>query len=200
MIDQDLIDRNSRSLDLALANAKKINDVLHLINDAFESELFTKFNHYIENNKDSDLWIPETDTYGKPMATVPRYKLSWQAESVIEELHEICQSQTMNIQKMFAKKIGDFRGIVIWRDHEGYSLDWHTDNPVIGTSLQVYMSGSADNPGTEFANKDSTCLVPFAVNSGYVVDQSSNNRPRHRVSGVVPPGSIRYSLFAMWNS
>lgn len=200
MIDSDLIEKNENILGTALNQSRIISPVLRVFNHAFTTDLLNKLTQYFEHNYHSDLWVPETDTYGKPMTHVQRTKLTWEADTVIEESHEVCQAQKSLIEHLLGKSIGGFRGIVIWRDHPGYAMGWHTDNPVIGTSVQIYLHGSSANPGTEFRINDQVIEVPFVPNTGYLVDQSNYTRPTHRVAGTVPDNHVRYSLFAMWNN
>jgi hypothetical protein len=199
MIDQQLIETNTQSLSKSLKNSKVADNYLRLVSDPFDKNLIAKFNRYIEQNYNSELWQADTDEHGVPRYAVPRFKISWDADTIIEELHEICQQQKPVLEEIYYKQFGDFVGIMIWRDHPGFEIGWHTDNPIIGASLQIYMGGSDNNPGTEFKVNDSNLVLPFVPNTGYLVDQSDNSRPRHRSAGTVAEGAIRYSLFAMWN-
>lgn len=198
MIDQSLITENSATLVTALENSNKINTRLSLVSSAFNSALLTKLQQYLNDNYHSDNWIPETNEYGTPMHEVPRYKLTWDADTVIEELHEVCAAATPVLKKMYPNSFQTFNGIVVWRDHPGYFIDWHTDNPVIGISLQLYLTENNNAPGTEFVVESGTIAVPFVKNSGYVVDHSGTNKPSHRVAYPVPDNCLRYSLFALW--
>lgn len=200
MIDSALIEKNKNILGTALERSRIVSPVLRVLTQAFDTDLLDKLTQYFTTNYNSELWVPETDTYGKPMTRVQRAKLTWEADTVIEETHEVCQAQKSIIEHLLSKPIGTFRGIVIWRDQPGYTLGWHTDNPVIGTSVQVYLQGESANPGTEFRINDNPVRVPFVPNTGYLVDQSSESRPTHRVAGTVPDNHVRYSLFAMWNN
>jgi hypothetical protein len=92
-----------------------------------------------------------------------------------------------------------FDGITLWRDQGGYNLDWHTDNPVIHLTMQIYLSGSLDNPGTEFKIDSGSIIAPFVPNTGYFIDQRII-RPMHRLEHVVPENQTRYSLFALWKN
>lgn len=200
MLDYDLIAANTQTLNQSLRESQPINHSLRLVSGALQLELLSKLGDYFQDNFHSDLWVPETTTYGVPMLKTPRYKLTWHAESVIEELHEICQAQTDCLETLYQKPLGPFKGIVIWRDHTGYELDWHQDNPVIGMSIQIYLQGSEHNPGTEFQIESGNHTVPFVPNTGYIVDQSTASRPWHRVSGQVPKDQVRYSLFVIWDN
>lgn len=198
MIDQNLIDQNIVRLNSAVKNNTSINDQLKLVNNAFDQAMLSKLQDYFDANYNSKLWEPETTAYGRPMTDVPRFKLAWESESVIEELHEVCNGITPLVSELYPGVERKFDGIVIWRDHPGYDLSWHTDNPVIEVSLQVYLSGSDCNPGTEFKTGDSSLPLPFIVNTGYIVNHDGVTRPMHRVAHPVPENEIRYSLFALW--
>jgi hypothetical protein len=133
------------------------------------------------------------------MDKTPRYKLAWDPESVIEETYEICQALTPVLAEIYSEALKKFDGIIIWRDHPGYDIEWHTDNPVISTSLHVYISGSERNPGTEFKTRDTSLVLPFKINTGYICRRTSPG-PVHRVAHPVPDGEVRYSLFAIWKN
>ena len=91
-----------------------------------------------------------------------------------------------------------FHGIVLWEDSEGYEIDWHTDNPLLMATIQIYVAGSTDNPGTEFKLLDgSTHTCDFKINTGSLIDQTKH-RLSHHSTGRVPDLARRYSLFAMW--
>lgn len=197
MIDQNLIDQNINTLVDAVKHSKSVTDQLKLVENVFDQSLMVKLEEYFTANYNSDLWTSETTAYGVPMDNIPRFKLAWDPESVIEELHEVCQALTPLVQDIYPDATRKFDGIVIWRDHAGYDLAWHTDNPVIEVSLQIYLSGSARNPGTEFKTGESTLTLPFIPNTGYIVNHCGK-RPVHRVAHPVPEGEVRYSLFALW--
>lgn len=199
MIDQNLINQNIVALTTAVNNNEIINSQLRLIKNAFHQALILKLQEYFDQNYDNDLWVPETTEYGVPMDNIPRFKLTWEAESVIEELHEICQALTPLVIELYPDTQKKFNGIVIWRDHPGYDLAWHTDNPLIDVGLQIYLSGSPHNPGTEFKTGDTSLVLPFIPNTGYIV-KHTGNRPVHRVAYPVPVGEVRYSLFAIWEN
>jgi hypothetical protein len=198
MIDQNLIDQNITKLIDAVTHSKSVTEQLKLVENAFDQSMLSKLQEYFNANYSSNLWGPETTAYGIPMDNIPRVKLAWDPESVIEELHEVCRALTPNVLEMYPDAQRKFDGIVIWRDHPGYNLAWHTDNPVIEVSLQIYLSGSSRNPGTEFKTENSSLIVPFVPNTGYIVNHSGNKRPMHRIAHPVPEGEIRYSLFALW--
>jgi hypothetical protein len=198
MIDQQLIDENIDTLVAGLTTANSVDRRLHLVQSVFTQSMLTKLQEYFITNEHSDLWVPETTQYNIPMKDRPRHKITWDAETVIEELHEVCNGATNTVQKMYPGSIKPFNGVIIWRDCPGYYFGWHTDNPVINVSMQIYLQGSENNPGTEFEVENNSVIAPFIPNSGYIVDHSGDNKPRHRVTHAVPEGSVRYSLFALW--
>ena len=198
MIDQQLIDQNTATLIVSVTTAKRINSQLNLITSVFTPSLLTKLETYFVERESSELWVPETTMYNVPMSDRPRHKLTWEAESVIEELHEVCNNLTDTVHRIYPTCTKPFCGIVIWRDREGYDIKWHTDNPVVDVTLQVYLSGSEKNPGTEFEVGDGTVTAPFIPNTGYIVQHAGEKRPRHQIAYPVPAGETRYSLFAIW--
>ena len=159
--------------------------------------MLVKLQEYFDTHYHNEMWIPETTQYGLPMHNTPRYKITWDPESVIEEIYEVCHLMTPILQELDPTAPIKFDGIAIWRDHSGYDLDWHTDNPAIHLTMQIYLIGSLDNPGTEFKIDSGSIIAPFIPNTGYFIDQRSF-RPPHRVAHKVPENQIRYSLFALW--
>ena len=199
MIDQHLIDNNVSSLINALKDGLAISPKVKFIKDAFDQNMLSKLQVYFDNNYHSDLWKPETNEYGIPMKTMPRCKLQWDAESVIEEIHEVCNSVTPLLQKLYTRPTIVFDGITLWRDEPGYNIAWHTDNPKIHMTMQVYLCGSEQCPGTEFKTELGSMTAPFVPNTGYFIDQHEV-RPEHRLAYTVPKNQIRYSLFAIWKN
>ena len=197
MIDQELINRNSDTLSAALQHSQQITPQLRFIHNAFDQSMLLKLQEYIDNNFHSELWVPESTHYGRPMVNAPRHKISWEPESVIEEIHEVFGSITPLLQELDPEIPIVFSGITLWRDQSGYALDWHTDNPAIHLTMQIYLSGSLENPGTEFKTEAGSITAPFVPNTGYYIDQRKV-RPPHRTSHAVPENQIRYSLFALW--
>lgn len=198
MIDQTLIDKNSFLAKSAIRKSKLVDPRLHVLKSVFSDDLLDKLTDYFSKNYHSDLWVPESDQYGSLLQDSPRYKLAWDAETVIEELYFICDSLSDEINNLYPNVERKFSGITIWRDHPGYKIGWHTDNPVIATSMQVYIDGGTANPGTEFETINGSHLVPFVINNGYIANHEVNNRPRHRIGHMVPSCEIRYSVFALW--
>lgn len=189
MIDDKLIQQNILHAQHSVANATPISNNILLIKNVFTTELIHKLYSYILNHVDQP-WESETDEYGN-LQTLPRQKVRWHAESVIEETHEIFQALGETVlQKV--KLNSNFRGMTLWKDLPGYTLQWHQDNPVIDVSMQVYLAGNSKQPGTQFRN----FTVPFVPNTGYILYQTLG-RTEHCLSGTV--SDTRYSLFSMWS-
>jgi hypothetical protein len=199
MIDQDLINHNVDILSTAFKNSRQITPQLRFIQNAFDQPMLSKLKEYVDTHYHSDLWKSETTAYGQPLDNRPRHKLAWDPESVVEEMHEVCHLLTPVLQELDPTKPIVFDGITLWRDRSGYDLDWHTDNPAIHLTMQIYLFGSLDNPGTEFKIDSGSITAPFVPNTGYFVDQRIA-RPTHRLAHVVPENQIRYSLFALWKN
>jgi hypothetical protein len=199
MIDQDLINHNVDILSTAFKNCQQLTPQLRFIQNAFDQPMLSKLKEYVDAHYHSDLWKSETTAYGQPLDNRPRHKLAWDPESVVEEMHEVCHLLTPVLQQLDPTKPIVFDGITLWRDQSGYDLDWHTDNPAIHLTMQIYLFGSLDNPGTEFKIDSGSITAPFVPNTGYFVDQRIT-RPTHRLAHVVPKDQIRYSLFALWKN
>jgi hypothetical protein len=197
MIDQNLIDENIITLTNALKNNTSVTDQIKIVKNAFNQSLMSKLQEYFDENYNSNLWRPEStrrDQVGD------RFNISWDPESVIEELNEVCQKITPVVSEIFSDGQKKFKGLVIWRDHPGYYFGWHQDGPDIEVSLQFYLSGSARNPGTEYNIHGNIVVLPFAPNTGYFVNHGVGEQHWHKIVCPVPEGEIRYSLFALWDN
>ena len=199
MIDQDLINHNTDTLSTAFKKSQQVTPQLRFMQNAFDQPMLSKLKEYVDAHYHSDLWNYETTEHGQPMDDIPRHKLPWDPESVVEELHEVCHLLTPVLQELDPTKPIVFDGITLWRDQGGYDLDWHTDNPAIHLTMQIYLFGSQDIPGTEFKIDSGSITAPFVPNTGYFVDQRIV-RPTHRLAYMVPENQIRYSLFALWKN
>jgi len=199
MIDQDLINYNADTLLTAFKNSRQLTPQLRFIQDAFDQSMLLKLKEYVDTHQHCDLWTVETTTYSTTLNSKPRHKLAWDPESVVEEMHEVCHLLTPTLQELYPTKSIVFDGMTLWRDQSGYNLDWHTDNPAVHYTMQIYLFGSQNNPGTEFKVSSGSITVPFVPNTGYFVDQGIC-RPTHRLAHVVPEDQIRYSLFALWKN
>lgn len=195
MIDQTLIASNSLALRKSLLASLDIGDGLYSVKEPFTSDALKKLHHYLHDGSDKP-WEQETTSDYKIM-DVARRKISWQAESIVEEMHEVC-SQLTDLVAQRCQRAIQFHGITLWEDCADYAIDWHTDNPVLAATLQIYLFGDPQNPGTEFELLDGRRHVcDFVPNTGYFIDQTKH-RLQHRTTGKVPASTLRYSLFSMW--
>jgi hypothetical protein len=195
MIDQNIITNASISLQNALTDRFQHTNDFCTIKNVFSQEVLHKVNDYILNDSDKP-WALETTEHGVEMK-VPRSKINWHGETVVEELHCAMESITPEVQVILKKDI-KFLGIVLWQDYENYKIDWHSDNPILLATMQIYLAGSTENPGTEFKiSKGNFHTCDFIPNTGYFLNQTQN-RLEHHTTGKVPANVSRYSLFGMW--
>jgi len=131
--------------------------------------------------------------------TQPREKISWHSDSIVEELHEACDALTNVINVVYPDPVKNFWGISLWRDHPGYHIDWHQDNTDIDVAIQIYLFSHGPTPGTDFSINGKVLTVPFEPNTGYISCNSLGLSLPHRTSFAVPPGTVRYSLYAVWS-
>ena len=196
MIDQGIIKKASDSLQKSLKNRQELTNDFSTLENVFSLDVINKIHDYILNDSDKP-WALEATSNGMEMQ-VPRRKISWHGETVIEELHCAMESVTPEVQVILKKDI-KFLGIVLWQDYENYKIDWHSDNPVLLATMQIYLAGSKKNPGTEFKlGEDNFHTCDFIPNTGYFLNQTQN-RLEHHTTGEVPANVSRYSLFGMWS-
>jgi hypothetical protein len=195
MIEQTIIRDATSNLLGALESRHQITPDLSVLSSVFPRSVITKINDYILNTPNKP-WQLETTEHGVEM-DVPRHKISWHSDTVVEELHCAVENITPQVQAILEKPV-KFHGIVLWQDHKNYLCDWHSDNPILMATMQIYLAGSTENPGTMFKLNDRehhTC--PFVPNTGYLLNQTQN-RLLHRSVEKVPANISRYSLFGMW--
>ena len=195
MIDQDIIEKASDSLQKSLENRQELTKDFSTLENVFSLDVINKIHDYILNDSDKP-WALETTSNGVEMK-IPRRKINWHGETVIEELHCAMENITPEVQVILEKDI-KFIGIVLWQDYENYKINWHSDNPILLATMQIYLAGSKKNPGTEFKlGGDNFHTCAFIPNTGYFLNQTQN-RLEHHTTGKVPANVSRYSLFGMW--
>ena len=193
MIDLDLIHKGIvQAQQNIIAAAQSALPRLIKVSDVFPTETIEKIRALIDQQD-----LPWTDA--NRQETLPRRQISWLPESVLEEIYETCHGLTPTINEIYPDTEKFFWGCTLWQDQAGYHLDWHTDNPDIDVSMQIYLFSTGAAPGTEFAIDNKAHLVPFIVNSGYISHNSGNDRLLHRVEYAVPTDTVRYSLYAVWS-
>lgn len=192
MIDQNTITTGRASLLDSINLRRRLDKSLYHLTGVFDADILKKIKNYLDGRE-----LPWESVAGQEKFN--RKKISWQSDSVIEELHEIFMAATDCINTIFPEPKKNFWGISIWEDREGYAIDWHTDNPDIDVSIQVYLFGDG-TLGTEFSLINENIVIPDVSNSGYLLNQSiSESRLSHRTLRQVPPGRVRYSLYAVWS-
>lgn len=191
MIDNDLIKHNSQRLINSILNKRQtVVEDLYRIGPVLCSNILEKIKKYTESTHVSWQEIKE-------QSTLPRKKVSWDQDTVIEELHEIFESATDTINNIFIGHDKYFWGVTLWKDSPGYYIPWHTDNPDIDIAVQIYLFDQIST-GTVFKSNDHEVLVESQHNHGYMI----KNFPTcilHRTQNVIPESTTRYSLYAVWS-
>jgi hypothetical protein len=190
-LDYALIERNCQQAKQSIAQLiPTTNQDLWLVRDFVSEDILSKLEEYIEH-VDAGAW---SQVAGQE--SLPRHKITWESDSVIEELHDVCASITADLELKFDRQL-TFAGIQIWRDTESYYISQHTDNPVIDISLQLYIFDAPSSCGTTFFLDHVRFVIGFFHNTGYVC---VNHNTEHETTAPVPRGTTRYSLYAHWTS
>lgn len=192
-VNWDIVKSNTDILQQSIINGSSITDHLKTIENVFGPNLMNRLIEYLGT---ADIeWVKETG-----QEDLPRKKVSWDPDTVIEELHQCCNNLTPYINSEFVAN-GEtvFEGVSIWQDSEGYTMEYHTDNPKIAVALQVYIYGAPETCGTSFVIDDQVIDVPFQYNTGYILEQVEGERLLHAPSQPVPAGVERFSLYAVWS-
>jgi len=193
MIDQNLIEKNKKKLASSVSSRTTTTiSSLYQIQDVLDPEILDKLSAYLKSVS-ADRWQTV-----EGQENTPRQKISWDADTVIEELHDIFQSLTEEINLLFPDVYKNFWGISLWKDSPGYKIDWHTDNPDIDAAMQIYLYTNLGS-GTVFGSENDPILIPSEHNSGYLIKQDGKDKISHRSEKSVPEGTIRYSLYAVWS-
>lgn len=199
MIDSNLVEKNSAQMIKSMMKSVEYNRGLRTVKDVFTSEMMSKIQEYLLAT-DRSLWQSETTASYQSMTSTPRLKIAWHSETVIEELHMVFESVTETINKLYPGSVRKFMGITVWQDSHGYNINWHTDNEVIDISMQVYLQGYNQCPGTEFRLSAENILVPWDINTGYISSNHPSLRNPHRIQHPVSGQEPRYSVFAIWTA
>lgn len=192
MIDTKLIDLNSSIANQSLA-ARQPTDIdgLWQVKNFFGDALLAKLRQFV-NTVDPLIWVSmENNT------AMHRKRIAWCSESVIEETHDICACLTAKVRSI-CPTAQHYWGINLWKDDKEYYIDWHLDNPDIDLSLQIYLFGDTDAPGTVFQQNDKIVPIDFISNSGYAVVQTPNPIS-HKLIHPVLSDAPRYSLHIVWS-
>jgi len=124
-----------------------------------------------------------------------RLEVTWLPDSVIEETHIVLESLTESIGNIWNGP-RKFLGISIWQDQSPYSIRPHSDQSLIGYSLQVYLNTNDKNLSTQFQINDNIVGPKYQTNCGYLMNNDS--KILHWMLQDIPKNFTRYSLYAIW--
>jgi hypothetical protein len=144
----------------------------------------------------SNNWC-EQELYGSLLYATNRFKINWEADTVIEEVHTVFENLTDTLNQVY-KKNYKFLGINLWKDSAGFHTIKHVDNPGIDLSIQIYLNDIECDLGTKFEYANTTIKTPYIKNFGYMMD--NDGKITHYFDSVIPPDYTRYSLYAIWSN
>ena len=197
MLDQRLIDHNIQHAAQAIQRARATPSpwVWHVEN-VFSQDLVEKLHDYLMDEHNAIAWQPVAG-----QEHLNRRKVSWAADTVIEEIHMICDALTAAVADKFCADSKNFLGISVWKDWRDYTMKLHTDNPVIDVSMQLYLFDSAPpQAGTLFMIDHQPYLIPYHSNSGYICVLPTNAPAvSHMPATVTAADQVRYSLYSVWS-
>ena len=191
MIDQDLIKSGSMHLKSMLASLSTDHNGLILIEDVFTDQIIEKLLKFCIA---ADDWEPQLTADNKTVVA-NREKISWRYDCIVEETHTILENVTPEISRLIKRDNLVFGGVNLWKDTEGYTIKRHTDNPVIQTSLQVYIQ-NLPTLSTIFEYDGNLVHTNPNSNAGYISDNLIGIP--HWLPNAVPAEFNRYSLHAIW--
>jgi hypothetical protein len=192
MIDLNLINISTESAKIAIANCRSTpSDGLFLIDSVFDNTAVAKLKEYTINTANWKNDAPKSRAY-----------VAWEPDTIIEELHEVCNNLTTPIGERFFNSRLNYLGIQIWKDTNKFRMKWHYDNPIINVALQVYMFDTPSIYGTSFLIDGNEFAVPYRHNSGYITINNGNgiaNGLKHKPTTETPAGVDRFSVYAIWS-
>ena len=194
MIDQQLIEQTANSIIQSLNNKKSVNNSLYILENVLPESACEKLWDYIQI---TDKWQSIEDGFYQQN----RKKIVWDSDTIIEELHHAFEQVTAKINDTFkSEQIQNYIGIALWEDSENYSIDWHTDNPILSSAIQIYLFDTCpEECGTTFKIKDKDVALPFVHNTAYLADHIIENKLLHKTTKSTPLGIKRYSLYVSWS-
>ena len=192
MIDQEQITKSIKSMESAFVNCLPTpSDKLFQIMSAIDNAMIDKLKAYL-TTVDSAKW---QDFQTSSLRKV----INWDADTVIEELHNVFDGITEFIGRQFSTGPVNFLGLQLWKDTNDYHMRYHDDNPIIDIALQLYLFDAPEECGTVFKINEQEYLVPFEHNTGYVYKHQASAGVPHKVKVNIPPDTSRYSLYAIWS-
>lgn len=195
MIDDLLIKNTTKHLETLVLDSVPYDNHFKVLSDCLPRDVISKLHSYIFKSTNLDWQVSEINS------EVPRKKITWDSDTIIEELHCAFENITPTINKVFPKKMQhNFIGLSLWEDSEDYVMGWHVDNPILSANLQIYLFDKCpEYCGIKFSIDGNNVSIPYKHNTGYLLDQSLENRYCHRISNPVPPNCKRYSLYVSWS-
>jgi hypothetical protein len=191
MIDQNIINKSTKTAKLSINSCNStLSPALYTLNNVFDVTLTNKLKNYIDQNQNN--WLINH-------CNLDRTSQHWAADTVIEELHEICNNLTDTIRLKFFDGPLNFLGVNVWKDHQNFSMQYHSDNPIINIAFQIYMFNAPQECGTTFLINDVETAIPYFHNTGYLIITKSQPGLLHKPTSITPKGVVRYSVYAIWS-
>lgn len=175
----------------SISNGKTVHPGLLFVDHLLPANLLEKLQVYICD--DNMLWHNQETLTGEIYPG--RKKITWTADSVIEEIHVVLDNLTEHLNQRFSRQ-NKFLGLSVWRDECTFQMIPHYDNPNNDISIQIYLNNDNMDLGTTFIINNSAVKAPYSANHGYLMDNTQNIL--HLYNGKPPVGYHRYSLHAVW--
>lgn len=197
MINLKLIKQCASSVHRSLEQHSKLHQSLLHIQEVLPESALLKLQKYVKSEKVP--WEFLDERLSNQDCT--RRKVTWDPDTIIEELHTAFDNVTDTINEIFpGNQQQNFIGISLWEDTAGYNMKWHTDNPMLSCAIQIYLFDTCPaHCGTTFIVNNKQVDLPFINNTGYAVNHNVNEKLIHKPSCTIPENTYRYSLYAGWS-
>lgn len=162
---------------------------LFLVNDFLHENILEKLKQFV--------YIVPNKKWQRVPGSQFRKKITWEPDTVYEEVFQVFLNLTPKINKLF-KKNTVFLGLTIWKDETDYLIPVHIDHPKIDIALQIYINDSTVNLATKFIYNDKIIEPKYLTNCGYLLNQSA--KIPHYMTIPVPENYTRYSIYAIWST
>ena len=116
----------------SISNGKTVHPGLLFVDHLLPANLLEKLQVYICD--DNMLWHNQETLTGEIYPG--RKKITWTADSVIEEIHVVLDNLTEHLNQRFSRQ-NKFLGLSVWRDECTFQLIPHYDNPNNDISIQI---------------------------------------------------------------
>jgi len=190
MIDQNLIDISTDQAQQAVVDSA-LTPIpnLYLVNNVFNKKLVDKLRTYLTSNQ------AKWDRVKLPF----RELITWDGDTVVEELHIVCNNITETVGTQYFGSRLNYLGIQIWRDTGKFKMDWHSDNELIKVALQVYLFDAPAEYGTTFKLDNREITIPYVHNTGYLAVTHEPPGIQHRPTTQADGTITRYSIYVVWS-